>query len=143
MGMSVSSSSSVEPMCDVNTTPLIDVMLVLLVMLIVTLPVQNHAVDLDMPIPAPPPLNPPPPSPRIVIEIDSDGAIVWNGGVVGGGIPELDGLFSRETSQNPQPEIHLRPARRAKYDVVANVMASAQRHNMTKLGFANVSEFAD
>jgi biopolymer transport protein ExbD len=141
MGMSVSSSSSVEPMCDVNTTPLIDVMLVLLVMLIVTLPVQNHAVDLDMPIPVANP-TPPPPSERIVIEIDSDGAIVWNGGVIGG-IPELDGLFSREMSKDPQPEIHLRPARRSKYDVVANVMASAQRHNMTKLGFANVSEFAD
>jgi biopolymer transport protein ExbD len=142
MGMNVSSGGSDEPMCDVNTTPLIDVMLVLLVMLIVTLPIQNHAVKLDMPIPTRN-QTPPPPSERIVIEIDSDGTIVWNGGPVTGGIPELDSLFSRETNKDPQPEIHLRPARRAKYDVVANVMASAQRHHMEKLGFANVSEFAD
>ncbi len=141
MSMNVSTSGTDEPMCDVNTTPLIDVMLVLLVMLIVTLPVQNHAVKLDMPIPVPNQV-PPPPSERIVIEIDSDGTIVWNGGPISG-IPELDSLFERETDKDPQPEIHLRPARRSRYDVVANVMASAQRHNMVKLGFANVSEFAD
>jgi biopolymer transport protein ExbD len=141
MSMNVSTSGTDEPMCDVNTTPLIDVMLVLLVMLIVTLPVQNHAVKLDMPIPQRNSI-PPPPSERIVIEIDSDGTIVWNGAPISG-IPELDSLFQSETNKNPQPEIHLRPARRAKYDVVANVMASAQRHDMVKLGFANVSEFAD
>src|SRR5262245_36431960 len=142
MSMNVSSGGSDEPMCDVNTTPLIDVMLVLLVMLIVTLPMQNHAVKLDMPIPQ----NPPPPVKqveRIIIEIDSDGAIVWNGAVLGGGIPELDTHFDQETNKEPQPEIHLRPARRSKYEVVANVMASAQRHNMVKLGFSNVSDYAD
>jgi biopolymer transport protein ExbD len=141
MSMNVSTSGSDEPMCDVNTTPLIDVMLVLLVMLIVTLPVQNHATKLDMPIPVRNQI-PPPPSERIVIEIDSDGTIVWNGGTVGS-IAELDTLFGNETNKEPQPEIHLRPARRVKYDAVANVLASAQRHNTTKLGFANVSEFAD
>jgi biopolymer transport protein ExbD len=143
MSMNVSSSGTDEPMCDVNTTPLIDVMLVLLVMLIVTLPIQTHGVKLDMPIPAPPTnAPPPPPSERIVIEIDSDGTIVWNGSPVGG-IAALDAMFTGESAKEPQPEIHLRPARRAKYDVVANVMASAQRHKMVKLGFANVSEFAD
>jgi biopolymer transport protein ExbD len=141
MSMNVSTSGTDEPMCDVNTTPLIDVMLVLLVMLIVTLPVQNHAVVLDTPIPNPNQI-PPPPSERIVIEIDTDGAIVWNGVVVNS-IAELDGYFQREMTKEPQPEIHLRPARRSKYDVVANVLASAQRHNMVKLGFANVSDYAD
>jgi biopolymer transport protein ExbD len=140
MSMNVSSGGSDEPMCDVNTTPLIDVMLVLLVMLIVTLPVQNHATKLDMPIPT---TRPPTPSERIVIEIDSDGLVVWNGVALSNGIPELDQLFAREENKDPLPEIHLRPARRVKYDAVANVLASAQRHNMTKLGFANVSEFAD
>jgi biopolymer transport protein ExbD len=139
MSMNVSTSGSDEPMCDVNTTPLIDVMLVLLVMLIVTLPVQNHATKLDMPIPT---VQPPKLNERIVIEIDSDGTIVWNGGTVEG-IPALDVLFAREETKSELPEIHLRPARRVKYDVVANVLASAQRHNMTKLGFANVAEFAD
>ena len=141
MSMNVSTSGTDEPMCDVNTTPLIDVMLVLLVMLIVTLPIQTHGVKLDMPIPTFNP-NPPPPSERISVEIDSDGTIVWNGIPISG-IAELDSLFAQETGKDPQPEIHLRPARRAKYDVVANVMASAQRHEMVKLGFANVSEFAD
>jgi biopolymer transport protein ExbD len=141
MSMNVSTSGTDEPMCDVNTTPLIDVMLVLLVMLIVTLPIQTHGVKLDMPIPVRNQI-PPPPSERISVEIDSDGTIVWNGVPISG-IAELDALFAKEMSKEPQPEIHLRPARRAKYDVVANVMASAQRHSMVKLGFANVSEFAD
>ncbi len=141
MSMNVSTSGTDEPMCDVNTTPLIDVMLVLLVMLIVTLPIQTHGVKLDMPTPQPF-TTPPPPSERISVEIDSDGTIVWNGVPISG-IAELDSLFAVETSKDPQPEIHLRPARRARYDVVANVMASAQRHSMVKLGFANVSEFAD
>jgi biopolymer transport protein ExbD len=141
MSMNVSTSGSDEPMCDVNTTPLIDVMLVLLVMLIVTLPIQTHGVKLDMPIPVKNQI-PPPQSERISVEIDSDGTIVWNGLPISG-IAELDSLFAQETTKDPQPEIHLRPARRAKYDVVANVMASAQRHSMVKLGFANVSEFAD
>jgi biopolymer transport protein ExbD len=129
-------------MCDVNTTPLIDVMLVLLVMLIVTLPIQTHAVKLDMPVPNP---NNPPPlviPERINIEIDTDGTIVYNGTPVSG-IAQLDQYFASEAGKDPQPEIHLRPARRAKYDVVANVMASAQRHKMERMGFTNVAEFAD
>jgi biopolymer transport protein ExbD len=142
MGMNVSSGGDDAPMCDVNTTPLIDVMLVLLVMLIVTLPIQTHAVKLDMPIPNP---NPPPITviPEVInIEIDSDGTIVWDGTPVTG-IRQLDSYFAQATVKVPQPEIHLRPARRAKYDVVANVMASAQRHKMEKMGFTNVGEFAD
>lgn len=142
MAMNVSTSGSDEPMCDVNTTPLIDVMLVLLVMLIITLPIQTHAVKLDMPIPVE---NPPPvliPPERIYLEIDSDGTIVWNGNPVSG-IEELDQFFRIESMKDPQPEIHLRPARRARYDVVANVMASAQRAQMVRMGFTNVSEFAD
>jgi len=141
MSMNVSEGGGDEPMCDVNTTPLIDVMLVLLVMLIVTLPMQTHAVKLDMPIPNPN-QPPPPPAERISIEIDSDGTIVWNGSPVSG-IPQLDSYFRSEADKDPQPEIHLRPARRAKYDVVANVMASAQRAKMVKMGFTNVAEFAD
>jgi biopolymer transport protein ExbD len=141
MSMNVSSGGSDAPMCDVNTTPLIDVMLVLLVMLIVTLPMMNHAVKLDMPRPDG---NPPPEVPPEVIdiEIDSDGTIVWNGAVVPN-IGTLDGYFAQETNLEPQKEIHLRPDRRARYDVVANVMASAQRHKMVKMGFTNVAEFRD
>jgi biopolymer transport protein ExbD len=140
MSMNVSSSGSDEPMCDVNTTPLIDVMLVLLVMLIVTLPIQTHAVKLDMPIPTDNP-NPPPPAEVIELEIDFDGTVVWNGTPID--LATLDAQFRREAAKPVQPELHLRPNRRAKYDVVANVMASAQRAKMVKMGFTNVAEFAD
>ena len=142
MSMNVSTSGTDEPMCDVNTTPLIDVMLVLLVMLIVTLPIQTHAVKLDMPIPNPNPITPTVIPERITIEIDSDGTIVYNGVPIAG-IAALDRLFAQEAVKEPQPEIHLVPARRSKYDVVANVMASAQRHKMQRMGFTNVAEFAD
>jgi biopolymer transport protein ExbD len=142
MSMNVSSGGSEEPMCDVNTTPLIDVMLVLLVMLIVTLPTQNHGVLLDMPRPSD---NPPPTVPPEVIdiEIDFDGTIIWNQVTPVPSIATLDSYFRRESVKEPQPEIHLRPNRRARYDVVANVMASAQRAKMVKMGFTNVAEFRD
>jgi biopolymer transport protein ExbD len=142
MSMNVPSAGAEEPMCDVNTTPLIDVMLVLLVMLIVTLPIQTHGVKLDMPIPRPPPEIPPPPPEVIEVEIDFDGTIVYNTTPVPN-IETLDSYFRREAAKDPQPEIHLRPNRRAKYDVVANVMASAQRARLVKMGFTNVAEFRD
>ena len=141
MGMNVSSGGAEEPMCEVNTTPLIDVMLVLLVMLIITLPVQNHAVKLEMP----PPTNAPPPPvtpERINIEIDPDGTIVVNGTPMSG-VPELEQFFERESVKDPQPEIHMRPSGLSMYDVVANVMAAAQRANMVRMGFTNVAEFAE
>ena len=141
MSMSVNSSGTDAPMCDVNTTPLIDVMLVMLVMLIVTLPIMTHAVKLDMPQPN----NAPPPEtqPRVIdIEIDYDGLILWNGQAVNG-IGTLDGFFKQEADLEPQAEIHMRPDRRAKYDVVANVLASAQRHHMVKIGFVNITQFRE
>jgi len=128
-------------MCDINTTPLIDVMLVLLVTLIISLPIMTHAVKLDMPQAN----NPPPPDQRpevIDLEIDFDGTVVWNGTVVSG-LSQLEGYFHEESTKDPQPEIHLRPDRRAKYDVVARVLASAQRNRMRKIGFVNTSEFRD
>ena len=141
MSMNVSTGGSDIPMCDVNTTPLIDVMLVLLVMLIVTLPIMTHGVKLDMPRPNPDSAEPPPPAEIIQLEIDFDGTVVWNGTPVP--LSSLDGYFRREASKDPQPEIHLRPDRRAHYDVVANVMAAAQRQHMVKMGFTNVAEFRD
>jgi biopolymer transport protein ExbD len=128
--------------CDINTTPLIDVMLVLLVTLIITLPVMTHAVKLDMPNPN----NPPPPpnqQPEVIdLEIDGDGTVVWNGTPVNG-IPQLEGYFGAERDKDPQPEIHLRPDRRARYGIVAQVLAAAQRNHMKKIGFVNVAEFKD
>jgi len=141
MAMSVGTSSGAT-FCDINTTPLIDVMLVLLVTLIVTLPIMTHAVKLDMPNVTNPPPPPPVPPEVIDLEIDGDGTVVWNGNPVSG-FPQLEGYFHAETDKDPQPEIHLRPDRRAKYDVVARVLASAQRNHMRKIGFVNVAEFRD
>src|SRR4029077_8205372 len=140
MAMSVGNAGG-GVMCDINTTPLIDVMLVLLVTLIVSLPSMTHAVKLDMPQAN----NPPPPDQRpevIDLEIDFDGAVVWNGTPVAN-VDTLEGYFRVEAVKDPQPEIHLRPDRRAKYDVVSKVLAAAQRNRMRKLGFVNVSEFKD
>jgi biopolymer transport protein ExbD len=139
MAMNVGGSST-GPMCDINTTPLIDVLLVLLVTLIITLPVMTHAVKLDLPQNQ----NPPPQQvqPEVIdLEIDFDGTVVWNGTPVS--LQQLDGYFATESQKDPQPEIHLNPDGMAKYDVVAKVLAAAQRNRMTKIGFVNVSEFAE
>jgi biopolymer transport protein ExbD len=128
-------------MCDINTTPLIDVMLVLLVTIIMTLPIQTHAVKLDMPLPRP---DQPPPTvlpETINLDIDFDDSIYWNGNKVV--LSDLDGYFRQEAPKDPQPEIHLRPDKRAHYDMVAKVLASAQRNHMTKIGFVNTTEFAN
>ena len=140
--MSMSVGPSQEAMCDINTTPLIDVMLVLLVTLIISLPVMTHAVKLDMPNPNAQPPPPPVPPEIINLEIDGDGTVVWNGSPVAS-LEQLQGYFATETGKDPQPEIHLRPDRRAKYDVVAKVLAAAQHNHMKKIGFVNVAEFKD
>ena len=140
MGMSVGSTEGDE-MCDINTTPLIDVMLVLLIMFIITIPVMTHAVKLDMPRPTNAP--PPPVQPEVItIEIDFDGTVLWNGTTVQD-LELLEKYFRVESRKDPQPELHMRPDKRSKYDVVARVLASAQRNRMQKIGFVNVSEFAD
>jgi biopolymer transport protein ExbD len=145
MSMSVGSSESGAPMMEINTTPLIDVMLVLIIVLIMSIPVMTHATKLDMPQ-----TNNPPPLERpevIQIDIDFDGTIVWNGTVVSG-IPQLESFFrsarvGAENAGRPQPEIHLRPDRRSRYETTALVMAAAQRNRMQKMGFVNTAEFRD
>jgi biopolymer transport protein ExbD len=141
MSMSVGDSDG-EEMCDINTTPLIDVMLVLVVMLILTLPVMNHAVKLDMPNPNAPPPPPQQVQPEVIdLEIYSDGTIVWNGNTVPN-MKTLEGYFQSEAGKDPQPEIHLRPDRRSAYNVTAQVLAAAQRNHMKRIGFVNVAEFS-
>ena len=141
MAMSVGSEGEARVMCEINTTPLIDVMLVLLVTLILSLPIMTHAVKLDMPAPQP---DAPPPEvvPEVIdLDIDFDGSVVWNGQVVT--LNELERRFRPEAIKDPQPEIHLRPDRRANYGVVAKVLATAQRNRMTKIGFVNTADFAN
>jgi biopolymer transport protein ExbD len=127
-------------LCDINTTPLIDVMLVLLVTLIITLPIMTHAVKLDLPQ-APPARDQPPPR-AIELEIDFDGTVVWNGTPVDG-MGQLEGYFRAEARRDPQPEIHLRADRRVKYDFVAQVLAAAQRNRISRMGFTDTAEFQD
>ena len=134
MAMAVGGQAEGEPLSEINTTPLIDVMLVLLIMLIVTLPPQRHAVKLDTPTP-PPPDAPPPPEDEldpVRLFVDFDGSIFWNGSVIDDATLQRD--LKIESQRAKQPEIHIEPHRLAKYGVVAHVMASAQREGLTKLG---------
>jgi len=142
MSMSVGSpSGSDEVMVEMNTTPLIDVMLVLLVMLIVTIPIQTHAVKLDLPQ-----ANNSPPSdekPTVIdLEIDFDGTPIWNGSPVASRA-QLDKYLEDSANQVPQPELHLRPNRLAKYDVVARTLADAQRLGVTKIGFVGTEQYVE
>lgn len=138
--MSMNVGPAAAEFCDINTTPLIDVMLVLLVTLIMSLPIMTHAVKLDMPQ-----ANNPPPTERpevIDLEVDFDGTVVYNGTVVNS-LDQLESYFRVESDKLPQPEIHLRPDRRVKYDHVAKVLAAAQRNRMKKIGFVNTAEFRE
>jgi biopolymer transport protein ExbD len=126
--------------CDINITPLIDVMLVLLVTLIVSLPIMTHAVKLDLPQ-TPPSAQKTRPD-VINLDIDFDGTVVWNGTAIAG-LQQLDSYLHSEAQKDPQSEIHLRADRRVKYDYVAKVLASAQHNRMKKIGFVNTGEFKD
>ena len=136
-----SGGTSDEPglLIDINTTPLIDVMLVLLIMLIITIPVQTHAVKLNMPAGVPPPEAKPPEIVRIAI--DAGGTVLWNDERLPGR-QELDSRFTALASLPEQPEVHLRPDKRASYKSVVMVMASAQRLGVTKIGLVGSEPLA-
>jgi len=126
-----------DVMMEINMTPLIDVMLVLLTLLIITLPIQTHAVKLDMPVRNPPKTIVLP----IVVNliVDFDGTILWNGQAVDRGT--LDSYFQNAAQAEPQPEIHLNPNKLAKYDIVAKVLADAQRIGVKKIGFTGLDQY--
>jgi biopolymer transport protein ExbD len=138
--MNVGSGAGGEPevMIDINTTPLIDVMLVLIIMLIITIPIQLHSVNLNMPVG-----NPPPPTKEpvvVTIDIDFDGTVLWNGDPV----PDrgaLEARLSRVAAEPDQPEVHIRPNKLVEYKSVAAVLASAQRLGVTKLGMVGNEQF--
>jgi biopolymer transport protein ExbD len=139
MGMNVGTGGGdPEVMVEMNTTPLIDVMLVLLIMLIITIPIQLHSVNLNMPAG-----NPPPPSapPQVVtIDVDFDGSIFWNGEPVLSR-QLLEDRLAATAAVPDQPEVHLRPNKLVEYERVAMVMASAQRLGVSKLGIVGNEQF--
>ncbi len=139
MGMNLGNSSGdADVMVDMNTTPLIDVMLVLLVMLIITIPIQLHSVNMNMPPPSP---NKPLVEPEIVkIDIDENSVVHWNGVAVPNRA-ELEAKMVAAAAQQTQPEIHLRPNKLAKYEIVAYVMAASQRAGLVKMGILGHEQF--
>ena len=140
MSMNVGNVGARDPevMIDINTTPLIDVMLVLIIMLIITIPIQTHAVKLNMPIGNPPPPTVPPEV--VTIEVDFDGTLIWNGQILQNR-DELEARLRGAADMQVQPEVHLRPNKLAKYEYVAMVMASAQRLGVTKIGLIGNEQF--
>jgi biopolymer transport protein ExbD len=142
MGMNVGggSAKSAEPeaMMEMNMTPLIDVLLVLIVMMIITIPKQDHSVNLNMPVGTPPPQTKEPVV--VTIDVDFDGTILWDNQP----IPDratLEAKLSSVAAQPDQPEVHLRPNKLVEYKVVAGVMASAQRLGVTKIGMVGNEQF--
>ena len=140
MAMNLTSGGGSDPevMVDINTTPLIDVMLVLLIMLIITIPIQLHSVNLNMPAG-----NPPPPTKEpvvVTIDIDFDGTVLWNGEA----LPDratLEAKLAEAAAIPDQPEVHIRPNKLVEYKSVAAVLASAQRLGVTKLGMVGNEQF--
>jgi biopolymer transport protein ExbD len=129
-----------EPMMDINTTPLIDVMLVLLIMFIITIPVQTHAVKLDLPAPTntpPPPILPT----KNEVAITNTDQILWNGTPVE--LTVLRQYLDQSQTLNPIPELHIRPAQDARYEVVDNVLAQTMRANITTMGFVGNEAYAN
>lgn len=127
-----------EPIVDINTTPLVDVLLVLLVMLIITIPIKLHAVDIEMPGRQ----APRPPTPPVVVQVDVQpgGRYLWNGEALADRAA-LEARLGEAAAQPEPPEIHLRPDRQAKYDSVAAALSSAQRLGLQKIGLVGAEQF--
>jgi biopolymer transport protein ExbD len=127
-----------EPMMEMNTTPLIDVMLVLLIMMIITIPIQTHAVKVDLPQPSNTPQNVVEPQ-KNKVYIDAEGRVFWNSA-------QIDDLTLRQyldasLQLNPEPELHFQPDPQARYEVVDRVLAIVKRANVTKLGFVGNEQY--
>ena len=129
-----------EPMMDINTTPLIDVMLVLLIMFIITIPIQTHAVKLDLPQnqsnPTPPPVDPI----KNKVVITASGAILWNGSPVN--LTQLRQYLDVSQQMDPVPELHLQPEPEARYETVDQVLAVTKQAHVEKMGFVGNEAYA-
>jgi len=140
MGAAVASDSD-EPMMDINTTPLIDVMLVLLIMFIITIPIQTHAVKIDLPVNDPTNTPPPVDPKRNKIVVDREGRVLWNGTPVD--LVTLRQYLDLTTTIRPTPELHIQPDPEARYEVVDEVLAVIKRANIESMGFVGNEQFAN
>jgi biopolymer transport protein ExbD len=139
MNLGSSQSDESEVMMDINTTPLIDVMLVLIIMLIITIPAQLHSVNLDMPVVT---STPPKTDPVVVkIDIEADASLRWNGQPLADR-KALTTRLAEAAALQPQPELHIRSHAKAQYEATAAVLAGAQRAGLTKLGMVGIERFA-
>ena len=128
-----------EPMMDMNTTPLIDVMLVLLIMFIITLPIPTHAVKVDLPVNDPRNQKPPVDPQKNKLIIDAAGTVSWNGQPVDE--VTLRQYLDTAAAINPEPELHFQPDPQAKYDKVDQTLAVIKRSAVTKLGFIGNEQY--
>jgi biopolymer transport protein ExbD len=141
MAMNLGSPNGEEPevMMDINTTPLIDVMLVLIIMLIITIPAQLHSVNLDLPVAS---TAPPKVDPVVVkIEIEANAQVRWNGQTLVDKAA-LEAKLTEAALQLPQPELHIRSHAQSPYEATALVLAGAQRAGLKKLGIVGSERFA-
>jgi biopolymer transport protein ExbD len=140
MSASILNPESAEPMMEINTTPLIDVMLVLLIMIIMTIPVQSHAVKLDLPQSQqnnPPPIDPV----KNKVVITPQGQVLWNGTPVD--LTTLRQYLDLTTTMRPVPELHLQPDPQARYELVDEVLAVCKRARVTAMGFVGNEAYAN
>jgi biopolymer transport protein ExbD len=124
-------NKNTTPMSEINVTPMVDVMLVLLVIFIITAPMFTHAIKLDLPSAqaAPSPEKPE----TVALSINDQGVIFWNDAAVDQ--KDLDARLAAAAQKNPQPELQLRADKSTRYEVIAQVMAAAQNNGLTKMGF--------
>ncbi|MCG7347409.1 ExbD/TolR family protein [Sphingomonas sp. ACRSK] len=127
-----------EPMMEMNTTPLIDVLLVLLIMFIITIPIQTHAVKVDLPQPDPNNQNVVD-SEKNKIAISADGVVTWNGATVDE--VTLRQYLDQTAAMSPEPELHFQPDANARYEVVDGILSIIKRSNVTKLGFVGNEQY--
>jgi biopolymer transport protein ExbD len=134
MAMSVGSNEG-GSFTDINMTPLIDVMLVLLIIFIISLPPVTHAVKIDNPLPPPPNFVPPPPPEIVNLGIDFDGTLSWNGAPLDR--KTMQSYIASDASKDPQPEVHITVDKFAHYEIVAQTLADLQSRGLKKIGFVN------
>jgi biopolymer transport protein ExbD len=139
MAMSVGEGADTDPIMDMNTTPLIDVMLVLLVMFIITIPIQTHAIKVDLPVnnPNPPPVTIKPDINKL--SVDPSNQILWNGAPIDEAT--LRTYLDRTRAMDPQPELHVQPDPQSRYEITNRVLAVIKKSEVGKMGFVGNEQY--